>query len=94
MNGSIKIKNTFWNNLKTLKTVLINKCKTNIKKTWQVIKEALGKQQVNHQVFREQTALNKKNKTNIESIVIISNNFLTEVGPNLAQTLILSNKHL
>ena len=44
---------------------LINKYKTNIKKTWEAIKEALGEKQVNRQVY------DKKNITKIEYIVII-----------------------
>ena len=55
---------------------LINKCKTNIKKSWQVIKEALRKRQDNCQVFPEKIVVNKKNNPNIESIDIILIAFL------------------
>ena len=56
MKGSIKI---IKYSLKQLKkhskklyfSNLINKYKTTIKKTWQVIKESLGKRQVNCQVY-------------------------------------------
>ena len=50
------------------KLILRKKYKTTIKETWQVIKEALGKEQVNSQIFPNKIVLKKKNITKIESI--------------------------
>ena len=50
------------------KLILRKKYKTTIKETWQVIKEALGKEQVNRQIFPNKIVLKKKNITKIESI--------------------------
>ena len=70
---------------------LINKYKPSIKKTWQVIKEALEKGQVNCQVSPK-NVVNKKSITNKEVIAVNFNNFFTEVGPTLSQKIISSNK--
>ena len=45
------------------------------------------------QFFPKKIVANRKYITNIESTVINFNNFLTKVGPNLAQKLVSSNKH-
>ena len=50
------------------KLILRKKYKTTIKETWQVIKEALGKEQVNSQIFPNKIVLKKKNITKIKSI--------------------------
>ena len=60
---------------------------TSFKKTWQVIKEALGKVQVNRQVFPNEIIVNKNNITSIEFIAINFNNFFTEIGLNSAKSI-------
>ena len=60
---------------------------TSFKKTWQVIKEELGKVQVNRQVFPNEIIVSKNNTTNIEFIAINFNNFFTEVGLNSAKSI-------
>lgn len=66
---------------------VMNKYKTTIKETWQLIKEALGKGQVSRQVLPIKIVVNKKNITSIESTAIIFNKSFTGVGPNLVQKL-------
>ena len=56
-------------------------------KTWQVIKEALGKVQVNRQVFPNEIIVNKNNITSIEFTAINFNNFFTEIGLNSAKSI-------
>ena len=60
---------------------------TSFNKTWQVIKEALGKVQVNRQVFPNEIIVNKNNITSIEFIAINFNNFFTESGLNSAKSI-------
>ena len=60
---------------------------TSFNKTWQVIKEALGKVQVNRQVFPNEIIVNKNNITSIEFIAINFNNFFTEIGLNSAKSI-------
>ena len=60
---------------------------TSFNKTWQVIKEALGKVQVNRQVFPNEIIVNKNNITSIEFTAINFNNFFTEIGLNSAKSI-------
>ena len=60
---------------------------TSFNKNWQVIKEALGKVQVNRQVFPNEIIVNKNNITSIEFIAINFNNFFTEIGLNSAKSI-------
>ena len=54
---------------------LIKAYKTNIKKTWKFVKEALGKGQVNSTVYPKKIAVKEKNITKNESIAINFINF-------------------
>ena len=63
---------------------LILKYKNNIKKTWQIIKEAIGKEKRNQHRFPTKIVVDKESITNIHSIAKNFNKFFTEIGPNLA----------
>ena len=64
---------------------LILKYKHNIKKTWKVIKESIGKGKRNHQSFPKKIKLDGKNITNEDFIAKHFNTYFTEIGPNLVK---------
>ena len=72
---------------------LILKYKNNIKKTWQIIKEAIGKEKCNQHRFPTKIVVDKESITNIHSIAENFNKFFTEIGPNLANKINPSRKH-
>ena len=63
---------------------LILKYKSNIKKTGQIITEAIGKEKCNWHRFPTKVVVDKRSITNIDSIAENFNKFFTEIGPNLA----------
>ena len=72
---------------------LILKYKSNIKKTWQIIKEAIGKEKCNQHIFPTKIVVDKKNITNIHSTAENFNKFFTKIGPNLANKIDPPRKH-
>ena len=72
---------------------LILKYKNNIKKTWQIIKEAIGKEKRSQHRFPTKIVVDKESITNIHSIAENFNKFFTEIGPNLANKINPSRKH-
>ena len=65
---------------------LILKFKDNIKKTWQVIKEALGKEK-SSQSLPKTVLVNELSVTQSTSIAENFNKFFTEIGPKLAKNI-------
>ena len=64
---------------------LILKQKNNIKKSWDVIEEAIGKTRCNNQkVYPKKVLLGKETTTNSKLIAENSSNFFTEIKPKLA----------
>ena len=66
---------------------LILKYKHNIKKTWEVIKESIGKGKFNHQSFPKKIKLDGKNITDEDLIAKQFNTYFTKIGPKLAKTI-------
>ena len=64
---------------------LIVKYKDNIKKTWSVIKEAIGKERIKQQSFPKKICIGDKETTDLKSMAESFNKFFTEIGPNLAK---------
>ena len=64
---------------------LIIKYKNNIKKTWSVIKEAIGKEKIKQQNFPKKIRVGEKEITDLKAIAANFNKFFTEIGPNLAK---------
>ena len=63
---------------------MIIKYKNNTKKTWSVIKEAIGKEKIKQQNFPKKIRVGEKEITELEAIAASFNKFFTEIGPNLA----------
>ena len=72
---------------------LILKYKDNIKKTWQIIKEAIGKEKCNQHRFPTKIVVDKESITNIHSIAENFHKFFLEIGPNIANKINLPRKH-
>ena len=70
---------------------LILKYKNNIKKTWQVIKEAIGKEKYK-QNLPKKIQVDKKSITETESIAGSFNKYFTQIGPKLAKSISASTK--
>ena len=94
----------YWNDKKLFESIkrrskklhfskLILKYKDNIKKTWQIIKEAIGKEKCNQHRFPTKIVVDKESITNRHSIAENFNKFFTEIGPNLANKINLPRKH-
>ena len=64
---------------------LIVKYKDNIKKTWSVIKEVIGKEKIQQQNFPQKICIGNKEITDLKTIAEKFNKFFTEIGPNLAK---------
>ena len=64
---------------------LINKYKGNIKKTWSVIKEAIGKGKNYQQSLPKKIFVEEKKITDIKSTAENFNRYFTEIGPTLAK---------
>ena len=64
---------------------MIIKYKNNIKKTWSVIKETIGKEKIKQQNFPKKIRVGQKEITDLKAIAANFNKFFTEVGPNLAK---------
>ena len=71
---------------------LILKYKNNIKKTWQVIKEAIGKEKYKQQNLPKKILVDKKSITETVSIAEIFDKYFTQVGPKLAEDIVTSTK--
>ena len=74
------------------KLILIYKNK--VKKTWQIIKEALGKEKCNQHRFPTKIVVDKESITNIHSIAENFNKFFTEIGPNLADKINIRQENI
>ena len=72
-------------------SILILKYKDNIKKTWQVIKEALGKEK-SSQSLPKTVLVNELSVTQSTSIAENFIKFFTEIGPKLAHNIKKSSK--
>ena len=72
---------------------LILKYKNNIKKAWQIIKEAIGKEKCNQHRFPIKIVVDKESITNIHSIAENLNKYFIEIGPNLANKINPPRKH-
>ena len=64
---------------------LILKYKNNIRKTWQVIKEATGKEKYKQQILPKKILVDKISITETESIAESFNKYFTQIGPKLAK---------
>ena len=64
---------------------LITKYENNIKKTWEVIKDSIGKAKCNKKVFPRKIITENKVVTDTEVIAKHINTFFTEIGPRLAK---------
>ena len=71
---------------------LILKYKNNIKKTWQVIKEAIGKEKYKQQNLPKKILVDKISITETESIAESFNKYLTQIGAKLAKDIGASTK--
>ena len=71
---------------------LILKYKNNIKKTWQVIKEAIGKEKYKQQNLPKKILVDKISITETESIAESFNKYFTQIGPKLAKDIGTSTK--
>ena len=72
---------------------LMLKYKNNIKKTWQIIKEAIGKEKCNQHRFPTKIVVDKESMANIHSIAKNFKTYFTEIGPNLANKINRPRKH-
>ena len=70
----------------------ILKYKNNIKKTWQVIKEAIGKEKCKQQYLPKKILVDKISITETESIAKSFNKYFTHIGPKLAKDIGTSTK--
>ena len=74
---------------------LILKYKSNIKKTWQVIKEAIGKEKYEKQNVPKKVLVNKISITETESIAESFNKYFTQIGPKLTKDIdTLTNEYI
>ena len=64
---------------------IILKYKNNIKKTWQVIKEAIGKEKYKQQNLPKKILVEKISITETESIAESFNKYFSQIGPKLAK---------
>ena len=71
---------------------LILKHKYNIKKTWQVIKEAIGKEKHKQQNLPKKILVDKISITEIEYIAECFNKYFTQIGSKLAKDIGTSTK--
>ena len=71
---------------------LILKYKNNIKKTWQVIKEAIGKEKWKQQNLPKKILVDKIGLTETESIAESFNKYFTQIGPKVAKDIGTSTK--
>ena len=62
---------------------MLNLYKDNIKKTWSVIKEAIGKEKIQQQNFPKKNCIGNKEITDLKIVAEKFNRFFTEIGPNL-----------
>ena len=72
-------------NIDTYFSNLIVKYKNNIKKTWEAIRESIGKGKCNHQNFPKKIIVGGKDITNKELIAKNFNRYFSEIGPKLAK---------
>ena len=71
---------------------LILKYKNNINKTWQVIKEAIGKEKCKQQNLPKKILVDKISITETESIAEGFHKYFTHIGPKLAKDIGTSTK--
>ena len=69
------------------KMSLNTKLTRNFFKTWEVIKESIGKGKFNHQSFPKKIKLDGKNITDEDLIAKQFNTYSTKIGPKLAKTI-------
>ena len=63
---------------------LLNMYQSNAKKTWQIIKEVIGKTKLQHSTFPKMMLINNIENFDKTSIANNFNKYFTEIGPNLA----------
>ena len=85
--GSIKKRSK-----KLYSSKLILKYKNIIKKTWQIIKEAIGKEKYKQQNLPKKILVDKKSITETESIAESFNKYFTQIGPKLGKDIGTSTK--
>ena len=71
---------------------LILKYKNNIKKTWQFIKEAIGREKYKQQNLPKKILVDKISITETESIAESFNRYFTQIDPKLAKDIGTSTK--
>jgi len=71
---------------------LIKKYESNIKKTWQVIKEITGKFKIKNDNLPRHIVVNNQNIYDKKQIANHFNNFFTNIGPNLASKIPAASK--
>ena len=71
----------------------LNRYKNNIKKTWEVMKEVIGKQKIDNNNFPKRIVIDNKEIFDDNKIADKFNNFFTEIGPKLASKINNSGKH-
>ena len=96
MNLNIKIIKNSLNQWKSIKkkthfSNLILKYKNNTKKTWEIIKESIGKGYCNHQSFPKKLMINKENITYKGLIAKHFNTYFAQIGTNLAKATEISS---
>ena len=64
---------------------LILKYKDNFKKTWDVIKESIGKEKCSQQNFTKKIVMNNKNIANVELIAENFNKYFNKIAAKLAR---------
>ena len=70
---------------------LILRYKNNIKKTWKVIKERIGKKKYGHENFPRKLVINKKDITNTDFFAENLNKYFSDIGPKLAKNIEVSS---
>ena len=61
------------------------KCKNNLKRTWDVIKDSIGKAKNIKNFFPQKIITNNKIVTDTDVIAKHSNTYFTEIRPNLSK---------
>ena len=69
------------------------KYKNNIKKTWDIIKEVIGKTKLKSNILPRRLITDGIEKYDKKTIANKFNNYFVDVGPNLASNIPTSSKH-
>ena len=71
---------------------VILKYKNNIKKSWQFIKESIGKEKYKQQIISQKILVGKKSIAETKAIAENFYKYFTQIGPNLAKDIGISTK--